>query len=287
MIQKQIVDYAKSQISVGVGRDAIREALVGAGWTGQDINDSFATLDAVSSNKSAVQDFFPVKSASSEPARGGVIMVNDLISGIKLDGSVGVKNERQSKSTGADKDMAVKTDKPGSRLISGDKSKMAVIVLGIAAAVFAIAAVFLYAQNGSLKAQIRAGNDQINSRVGDLESKLAGATKDRDSLNSQIASISKNNQDLSDTLNFFVVPNGKTSADEADFSLTGLLGGSGKSGYTVVASSGIKVFVKNSKDAKVDAALKNLTGNSVQISGKHAYGTRDVTVSAVNGASAQ
>jgi len=69
MIQDQLVDYISSQKSLGVSRDAIRAALVGAGWVPADVEDTFKKVEGTASLVSpAVQAAKPAMAASSFPA---------------------------------------------------------------------------------------------------------------------------------------------------------------------------------------------------------------------------
>ena len=63
----------------------------------------------------------------------------------------------------------------------------------------------------------------------------------------------------------------------------GILHGDGKVPYTLMTENEIVVTVKNSKDAKVEEALKSLVGTTVELAGEHGFGSRDITVRTVNG----
>jgi hypothetical protein len=60
-----------------------------------------------------------------------------------------------------------------------------------------------------------------------------------------------------------------------------------KGSYLITTANNIRISVKNSKDALVDAALKPLVGASVNIAGTHRLGAVEITVTGVNGAALQ
>lgn len=47
MVQDQLVDYISSQMKAGVSREAIKAALVGAGWVAADVEDTFKKVEGV------------------------------------------------------------------------------------------------------------------------------------------------------------------------------------------------------------------------------------------------
>ena len=48
MVQQTMVEYIKSQLNLGVGKDTIKSALIGAGWVEVDVDDSFKSAEGLS-----------------------------------------------------------------------------------------------------------------------------------------------------------------------------------------------------------------------------------------------
>ena len=46
MIQTSLIDYISSQFAVGIGREAIKASLIGAGWQSVDVEDTLAKVEA-------------------------------------------------------------------------------------------------------------------------------------------------------------------------------------------------------------------------------------------------
>ena len=129
--------------------------------------------------------------------------------------------------------------------------------------------------------------DAAKSQVVDLNAKMDDLQKVNDALTKTNDDLMSANSELTDDLSFFVVPADSSASSGLSVVFGGVLAGGGKNEYSVTATSGLKVFVKNSADANVDAALSPLVGQAVQISGTHALGSREITITAVNGNSVQ
>lgn len=48
MIQDQLVDYISAQLKLGIPRDTVKSALVGVGWTAQDVEDTLKKIESPS-----------------------------------------------------------------------------------------------------------------------------------------------------------------------------------------------------------------------------------------------
>src|SRR5262249_22434291 len=138
---------------------------------------------------------------------------------------------------------------------------------------------FFYAQVKSLEGKVTTllGSGNVaTTKVADLESQLAKLSKTADDLNAQIVALTAANKELTDDLLFFVAPPGTPSpAPQTSVIVKGGLASGAL--YSVTMQNGIKVFVENSKNAKVDAALKPLIGADVQLAGTHAVGSAMLT----------
>jgi len=263
MIEKQLVDYVKSQFQGGAARETLKAALVGTGWPEADVEDTIKSVEP--SIKSAEPSMF----SKTAPA----IMVSDLLANPDL----GVVPNEAKKGTETGSVAAARN--PG-------KIPVVALVLGVVAVLFAAASVYLYFENNGLKDKVAASSaaaDAANAKVAGLDSQVENLNKQVADLSSKNAALSGDNQKFLTELSFFFVPANSTEQDIA-FTFKGNVSSS-KSLYTITADDGFKITIKNSKDVKVDAALKSLLGQTAEVSGIHAAGLREVTVTAVNGLS--
>jgi cell division protein FtsL len=294
MIQQQIIDYIKSQLKLGMNRDSIKNTLVSAGWSAEDVEDSIKNSLAA-----GVSEVSPTSSASpagmnvgkNNAAANGPIVVSDMFNSSKMGAMPAAKEGKKDEpvkissiNMAAGNAVSVKeVGKTGSV-----KSTVAIIVLAIIAVGFGTGMVFLYLQNSPLNDKITSlqnDNATLNSKISTLDAQIADLTKERDDLKTSAGLLAAKNQEFLTELSFVFVPAGATSTEE-QFTIKGMLSGGGKTQYSLLTADGIKLLVKNYKDAGVDAALKPLVGQTVEISGTHAPASKEVTVVAVNGAPA-
>lgn len=272
MVENQLLDHVKSQLQGGATREVVKTALMGAGWPEADVEDTIKNVEA-----------------SVLPKTAPAIVVSDLVANSSLEVlPVEVKNAKaENAEPPKNFPEAGLPAQAGAKKFN--KTSVIKIALGVVALLFAGTAVFLFFQNSGLKEKMAASSgvtDAANAKVAALNSQVGDLNKQIADLNSKLATLTGDNQKLIAELSFFVVPAGSPS-EEAAFTLKGKVEVGGKVLYVVTADDGLKVTVKNSKDEKVDAALKPLVGQTAEISGTHAAGSRDATVTAVNGASVQ
>ncbi len=133
------------------------------------------------------------------------------------------------------------------------------------------------------------GNTSSSAQTNTLMSENTGLTQ-------QVAALTGKANDLTTKANTLEADNKTLSAEVAIFktagitvsgdvpvTVSGILSGGGKTQYAVTTPHGIMAYVKNWKDAKVDAALAPFVGKEVEIGGTHIPGYRDITVTSVNG----
>ncbi len=313
MVQPQLVEYVSSQMKLGVSRDAIKSALTGAGWMEVDVED---TLKAASSNDSApaskpasspasasMPGSSPMGGASGKSAEPQSVRVSDLVSASGsatsfvggasaskfLSKAKSAEPEKQSKQPQKMNMAATPTeDMPVSRSSKGGllmKIVGIILILG-----FGGAAGYFYYENLGLSTQITklgGESNNVNAQISSLTSQVDAMTASNTALTSQITSLTAENGLLLTNLSFAAVPplSSKTATSET-VSIAGTLS-SNKSSYELTTPYGVLVFVQNSKDAKVDAALKPLltSTSSVTLGGTHVPGSQYLTVTDVNGAS--
>ncbi len=303
MIQDQLVDYIASQVKLGVSRDSIKTALVGVGWAAQDVEDTFKKVEQPAagiqqpaaaapqqpgaSGQPAASVGQPAATASRQPAAAQVIRVSDLVSA-SLTPTV---LSSPSRSNAQKVSPGMMQGKMGAAPAMGEASKKrmgksAYIMIGLILVLAGVSA-YLYFENSSLSSQMNsqgAQNQGSASQVASLNNQVQALTASSTVLTAQIAELSAQVQELQEDLSFFMVPAGDSASVPVAVTVSGTLSG-GKPTYVVTTLEGVKVTVKNSSNADVQAALAPLLGASstVEISGTHNPGVASVTVSDVNG----
>ncbi len=299
MANQQLVDYIKSQLALGVGKEAVRGELAQTGWSKEDIEDSIRTAEAVSV---AAVPTSSVREPVSQARQGGenenvrrtpaqivpsTISMSDLIPSSQLE-MAPIANMKATSGKG-DKKAVFPDASHGSRRLPKFHASIAVIILIVVSLAFAGGAAYFYMQGKSLQEKsvvLGAANDTMSTKIGSLNAQVADLTKAGDDLKAQVGTLTGEKAELAKYLVFFVAPPG--SGSEASVDVKGALSGGGKVLYALTLENGIRLSMVNSKDAKVDAAFKALAStSSVQIAGTHTPGFRDVTVTAVNGTSVQ
>ncbi|HUZ93040.1 MAG TPA: hypothetical protein VNG29_03545 [Candidatus Paceibacterota bacterium] len=279
MVNKQIADYYNAQVGAGAEREEVRKALVGAGWPATDVDDSIKSAEPSA----------PAAIASASAKAPAMISVSDLIPASQLEAApskIGALGGRREKS-------AVAPAGANSYRAPGYSSKFRLpvvpIILGVIALACAGAAVYFYMQVQSAAGKITAANAAsaaASANATNLTVELASAGSSTSDLQAQVSSLAAANSALTQELSFFAVSSAATSSSQISFDFTGTVGGS-KTQYSLIDANGVKILVKNSKDASVDAALSPLIGQSAQVSGTHDLGSNSVTLTAVNGNSVQ
>ena len=157
------------------------------------------------------------------------------------------------------------------------------IIVVVLLVVFVGLSGYLFMQNSSMSSQLKAASGQSQSASQSSAAAMQTLNASNTALTAEVASATAMNQDLAMNLSFFVVPSGAaTSATSVTVSGT-LSAGLTKGTYMVTTPYGVKVYVKNSFDKNVAAALQPLLGTTVQIAGTYVPGTPNVTVTTVNG----
>ncbi|MBU6500315.1 MAG: hypothetical protein KGJ89_00595 [Patescibacteria group bacterium] len=297
MVQQQLVDYIKEQLKLGVDASATKAALVDAGWPSADVEDSLGEISgggkqaAVSDGQAATSKDMAAKSNAPIVANFGLpssqqapIIVSDLLGSTQLNmAAKATADKNNNKPETANKILLTKKMPGMSRFTA---PTIIMIVLGVVAVALAAGDVYLYLQDKSFQQKITAfssSGDAVVSNITALNSQIADLKSKNGDLASQVSSLQKDNQGLIDEISFVGVPSGSTSTEDLAFSVSGVLAGGGQVQYNLTTKNGIKIYVKNYKDAKVDAALKPFVNQTVSLSGTHAPGSRDATITAVNG----
>ena len=278
MVNQQLVDYVKQQVGGGVSGDAVRKALLDAGWPEADVDDSMkmaapaapaAAAAAVASSpaaKPATQSFDPVSAMGS--TRQGSVSASTV-------SPVGV-TATMDKGRFFNNEHAEEEEhgRPAA-------SRVLMIVMGSLIIVLVAVIAYIYLSlNGKLEA-VTGTSSLTASEAANLKGQIQTLTSEKDALTGQLAAQTGEKDALAEELAFLAVTG---AVADVPGTVKGTV--SAASGvYTVTTPHNIRIVVKNSKDAKVDAALKPLVGNSATLAGTHRAGTMEITVVTVNGAS--
>lgn len=284
MLQQQIVDYAKSQLKLGVGREAIKNALLAAGWTSGDVDDSLVAAEASGNQSSPAVTapagpkiaFEPSKEFVKIPAqeKTTTVVVSDLIPK-SAEKPIEAKQKKEERPVKLGEISVVKKTSFGKTLVAN-------IALGVIATLAVAAAAFFYLGKTSATQELLAAKSENNSftqKVADLNSQITSLTSNVTGLGTELDNLKKENQAVALELSFFAAPTGATQTNFSN--LKGTLGG--KNIYTIKTARGSVLTIKNSKDAAVINALKPLLGQEATLSGSYIPGSRELTVSNVNG----
>jgi len=326
MIQDQLIEYISSQTKLGVSRDAIKSALVGVGWQAVDIEDTLKKIESdkaqpvtVAAQAQPVAQKSPVQTMQSTPSSASTskplsqspltsFSPSDIVGGAKSMQSQPVRMGDFVSSTAQSSAKDFFDKKPTIDSNTGKTKanvseypqktkggKVMTITEGVIIVGLAALSGFLYFQKNTLSAKINALGGQssdVTSQAANLTAQIQTLTSSNSNLTTQVTSLTSENADLQANISFLAVPTAGPSstiqvATTTTVQVSGILGGGGKSLYTVMTTYGVKVSVKNSSDIRVSTALTPLVGTQVQLSGTHLSGSALLTVSDINGSPLQ
>jgi hypothetical protein len=296
MVQDSLVEYISSQTKLGVAREAIKAALVGAGWQAADVEDTLKKVEGSAKPAMPAGAMGPSVAgggmgASARSAEPQSIRVSDLISSSGSGDSFFSKNPAASvkpaapaiMSSGSSSTLATiasaakgssKSSSGGSKpfdvasmsvekaagkqSFSAGKKPIGLIIAIVVAVIFAAGAGYLYFENTSLGSQVTT----LNSQSANITSQVTNLTTQVATLNASNTALTAENASLSAT-NADLLTNLSFVAAPPDVSSTASVSISGsvvyiKPLYVLTTSYGVTAYVKNSSDAQVAAALKPL-----------------------------
>lgn len=326
MVQDQLVEYISSQLKLGVSRDAIRAALVAAGWATADIDDTLKQVESendakqapavplgsgspgVGSSSGGTETDPAAAKASAEPK---TIRVSDLISAgpatpappsvpKRPDGNVAGgdgKGKNTLLSLGAKAKEA--KEPPAETVKEGKKAGWGGRIMLIAGIILIVAlgglAGYLYFQNNGLATKISSLSNvsaSVSTKIATLNGNITALNASNTALTAQVQSLTTENSDLMENLSFVALPpassTGTSTPAAASVSVSGTLA-KNKTSYVLTTQYGVQVYIKNSADKAVAAALAPLAGgtSTVTLAGTHVPGSAYLTVTSVNGSAVQ
>ncbi len=318
MVQEQLTDYISSQTKLGVSRDAIKSALVSAGWVAGDVEDTLkkvgagpAAMPAGAMSTGVAVGAKPAQSSpmasTNSSASPQTIKMSDLISS-PFSGSSAKPTSAASATTISASAAAATASKfggtikgntfsasPAGTAVAAPHDSMEKSGHGIGTLVIEIIGIviilglgglawYFYSGNAALAAKVASLNTQsasVTSQLATLQSQLtASSTADA----SQISNLTAANADLALNLSFYAIPLGTptaTAATPLPVTISGSLSGGGKVPYSILTPRGAKIFITNSSDATVGPELKASVGQTAQLSGTYIQGSDEMTVSSV------
>ncbi len=174
------------------------------------------------------------------------------------------------------------------KLSAGISGKVLPISLGVISIILLGGNVYFFLQNGDIRSKfdsLNSGKVSSENQTTSFESQATSLAADKKTLTDEVDSLNKTIVDLNSQISIFAAPAENASATSVSFDVSGTLGGGGKFLYSLTTSKNIVLFVKNSKDAKVNSALKSLLSTRVQLGGTHEAESNYLTVETVNGQS--
>ncbi len=315
MANQDLINYVSAQVKQGVSEDTIKKELSGIGWPEADIADAIRSVKSPAAPASTSSLAAMPAAGTVSPAMGMSAAAPKTVS--PLAASMGgtspaapqspvpaqtkaspftVIDAFQPKSEplrsvdlskNMKKDDMEKMDSfpPASRPAKGATVSIPYVVSTVLAVALVVVGFMLYrayANVSDLTARLAAA--QIPATGGSQGNGQSAAAFQAtiDGLNSQLAALKADNDDLAAQISLvFAIPASNPAA--TDIMLKGAIGGSEKTFFTLTTGKGIVANIKNSKDPKVIAALSGIIGSTVQISGTHLPGSKDITLTVVNG----
>ncbi len=287
---QQLKDYISQQSKLGVSKDAMKSALLGAGWNESDVTQAIneyeaGTQAAPAQPVAAVQ---PMQQPVQQPA-SQVSGIAATIAGTKpaapfmTSDIFQPKGEAVFKASAPGQPSSPAAQKPAAISMGAEPGKKKGNILTIALAAVSVLLlggnVYFYFQSAAPRAQTPSITGTGTGQQ--QEAQIASLTSDKNSLSQQVDTLNKTMADLSGQIAIFE-PAPTSTITSVNFDVSGMLGGGGKVLYSLTTSRNIVLSVKNSKDAKVDAALKDLVGKQVSLQGTHQPGSTSLTVVSVN-----
>jgi hypothetical protein len=300
MIEDQLVEYISSQMKSGTSRDTIKNTLVTAGWQPADVEDTLQKVESVKMSQpitaSPSAATSPISSISAKPAGPQNIKMSDLIST-----SDPITTFATSPTTSSASQKAFTNPKPVAEIKPGATSYFAKefkekppsshgaliteIILGVLVIGIGAFAGYLFFKDNALSSQVATLTTQNSANASTLTALQQDLTASTTAWMAQIGTVNGQSKDLQTELSFYAVPAGVSPDVTSTATLNGSVSGGGKIPYLITATYGAKIYISNSKDLDVVAALQPLVASSTagSFTGTYLPGADSITLTAVNG----
>lgn len=283
MANSQLTAYASAQLDKGVSREAITQALVGAGWMQADVDAAITevmqqrggtmnvsvtpgispTVTVSQTQPAATPDLSPVTTTVTASASPVTVASVSPTASVSPAASVNASSFFASTPSMT---MDTATVAPRRSLT------WLFVLVGIILALGII--------GGGAYAFLGSGN--VVTPTAD-PNELATAQQERDQLRAEVETLNKSKMALEKELSFFAA----TTTNPVTHDVAGKLSTTTTNAWIVTTPNGIVVTVANAKSANVAAALAPLKDADVTVTGTHAPGSTLLTVTAVNGIAIQ
>ncbi len=271
---QQLKDYIAQQTKLGVSKDAIKSALMSAGWNEPDILQALSETEAVPPEIQPAKPSPMVKPAESSP----VSFVTSDIFKPKGDDVFQPKEPIRS-AVSESKPEIVSMEEKGKRSLAG---KLAKILVGVVFLTLLGGNVYFFLQTRNAGSQV----DSLNVTNTGLVAEKDSLSRDKSSLTAEIDSLNKTIAELNNQLSIFAAQPANSSSGIVSFKIKGTIS-LVKQQYLLTTSQNIILTVKNSTNSSVNAALKLFVGKEAEIAGTHQAGSPQVDVTTINGQSLQ
>ena len=164
--------------------------------------------------------------------------------------------------------------------VDGEKVGMIAEAIGLVALL--ALSLYFYNQMNTANTKLAAATANGAATTSDLSTQAQTLTVSNAALSAQVQTLMSANADIATQLSFFATPT-STAAP-----VTGTVGGvvtasvSARGVYAIRTAYNAVIFIKNSSDAKLVAALKPLVGQQATVTGTYIPGSDAITVTAVN-----
>ncbi len=303
MIQEQLVEYISGQMKAGASRDSIKSTLLTAGWQAADVEDTLKKIEgsgagnqlsataATGASSKPMAEPQSIKMsdliATSDPAITSAASTQPVSSASASAGSKVFTGSRPSEIKSSSMPTSFSAQQFPEKTGSSHGTLITEVILGILVVGMGALAGYLYFQNSSLNTQIASANMSTGSTSQKLASLQAAMTASTTQWSAALTTANDQSKELQTELSFYAVPPGTTTGATTTASLSGTLSGGGRALYAVMATYGAKIYISNSKDAKVIAALEPIATSTTAstFTGVYMPGADSMTLTGVNGTS--
>lgn len=300
MPNQQLVDYVSQQKKAGIAPEVIKKALLETGWEQRDVDEAMnpvvvASPAVASQSPSQPQPKIEVKPIASAAASSVNVSTFDVKSGPVFE----PKSQSQAVSPVASSPVAASSSfrssqgataatlasistqsiasPSGVALAPHKKHILLPMVMGIMILGLGILGYMLWSESSELQGSVTS----LAADKAALIAQVDVVKKQIDETERRSVALTEESKDLERQLSLFV---GAPNATSTVVTVKGVLNGSDKISYSLITSKGMVLSIKNYKEPLALSVLTPLIGQTIEISGLHALGARDITVTSVNGA---
>lgn len=283
MVNQQLSDYVNGQLKLGVSKEAVRSALLDAGWPSADVKEVLGDVVLVRP-MDAVKPAAPISSAASSPIKNynstEPIVVPTRVQPaagpqIKFFENTPKKTEKQITEPLSLNSVIT----PHSTAKLSWKHRLAHMVMGIIILALGATGASLFIKNSNLAEKLGVSDREVSVIKSDFD-----ALKNKNAeFEAKIQSLETEKTDAETHLKFFFSESGATANETVK--VTGVISKpTGKNPYTLTTARGMVITLKNSREAAVEELLIQRIGTNVDLIVTHNLGSREAVIVEINGA---